>query len=228
MYKGKNKKSSKKKEIFVQDRFNSLLERMVNDQIIIRGVTDLKVLKAIRKVPRDEFVDEDMKDDAYDDRPLPIGFGQTISQPYIVALMTECLGLSGDEKILEIGTGSGYQTAILAEIAKEVYSVEIVKPLYERAKKVLSKYKNIKLSNSDGYMGWKEFAPYDRIIVTAAPENIPEPLIEQLKEGGIMVLPSGPSGWSQMLLKIKKKGGKITTDRICDVAFVPLTRNHNR
>lgn len=224
MQKYKDKKYLYKEKALTQDRLSSLRERMVKEQIISRGIRDTKVINAMLKVPRDEFVDEDMKDDAYDDRPLPIGFSQTISQPYIVALMTESLELAGDEKVLEIGTGSGYQTAILAEIAAEVYSIEIVKPLHERAKKILSKYKNIKLSSSDGYFGWNEFSPYDRIIVTAAPENVPEPLIEQLKEGGIMVLPSGPSGWSQTLLKIIKKDGKIKTDRICDVAFVPLTR----
>ncbi|MBM3707890.1 MAG: protein-L-isoaspartate(D-aspartate) O-methyltransferase [Actinobacteria bacterium] len=224
MQKYKGKKDLIKKEALVQNRFSSLRENMVQEQIISRGIKDIKVLEAMKKVPREEFVDEDMKDAAYDDRPLPIGFSQTISQPYIVALMTESLELSGDEKVLEIGTGSGYQTAVLAEITREIYSVEIVKPLYERAKKILSKYKNIKLSSRDGYFGWKEFAPFDRIIVTAAPENVPEPLVEQLKNGGIMVLPSGPSGWSQTLLKITKKDGKIKTDRICDVAFVPLTR----
>jgi len=224
MQKNKDKESLYKKETPVNDRFISLRENMVQEQLISRGVRDIKVLEAMRKVARDEFVDIDMKNEAYTDRPLPIGFNQTISQPYIVALMTESLELTGEEKVLEIGTGSGYQTAILAEIAAEVYSVEIVKPLHERAKKVLSKYKNIKLASRDGYFGWKEFAPFDRIIVTAAPQNVPEPLVEQLKNGGIMVLPSGPSGWSQTLLKITKKDGKIKTERLCDVAFVPLTR----
>ena len=203
----------------------SLREEMVKHQIAARGVSDKKVLEAMLKVPRDKFVPTSAVFGAYEDRPLSIGHGQTISQPYIVALMTECLDLDGNEKILEIGTGSGYQTAILAEIAYEVYSVEIIRPLYERAKKALSGYKNVRLFNSDGYNGWKKYAPYDRIILTAAPEGIPEPLIEQLKDGGIMVLPSGPSGWSQSLLKIKKGKGKIKTQKICDVAFVPLTRN---
>jgi protein-L-isoaspartate(D-aspartate) O-methyltransferase len=140
--------------------------------------------------------------------------------------MTESLELKGSEKVLEIGTGSGYQTAILAEIVKNVYTVEIVSSLYERVKKILSRYKNIKISLSDGYNGWKEYAPFDRIIVTAAPEKIPGPLIDQLKDGGIMILPSGPPGWNQILLKITKQKGKIKTERICDVAFVPLTRKN--
>jgi protein-L-isoaspartate(D-aspartate) O-methyltransferase len=208
-----------------RDRHYIQREEMVRHQIAARGVADKKVLDAMRRVPRDRFVSGTAVFSAYEDRPLSIGHGQTISQPYIVALMTECLNLKGNEKILEIGTGSGYQTAILAEIAYEVYSVEIIKPLYERAKKLLSGYKNIRLSNSDGYNGWQEFAPYDRIILTAAPESIPEPLTGQLKDGGIMVLPSGPTGWSQSLLKIRKVKGEIRTRKVCDVAFVPLTRN---
>ena len=207
------------------DRYDKRRQDMVKNQIVARGVGNKKVLDAMLKVPRDKFVPVTAVFSAYEDRPLSIGHGQTISQPYIVALMTECLDLRGSEKILEIGTGSGYQTAILAEIADEVYSIEIIRPLYERAKKLLSGYKNIKLSNRDGYNGWKKYAPYDRIILTAAPESIPQPLIEQLKDGGIMVLPSGPSGWSQDLLKINKDGDRIKTQKICDVAFVPLTRN---
>ncbi len=208
-----------------KDRNFLLREEMVKHQIAARGVSDRKVLDAMLTVPRDKFVPSSAVFSAYEDRPLSIGHGQTISQPYIVALMTECLDLDGNEKILEIGTGSGYQTAILAEIVDEVYSIEIIRPLYVRAKKALSGYKNVRLSNRDGYNGWKKHAPYDRIILTAAPEDIPEPLIEQLKDGGIMVLPSGPSGWSQSLLKIENAKGKIRTQKICDVAFVPLTRN---
>jgi protein-L-isoaspartate(D-aspartate) O-methyltransferase len=180
----------------------------------------------MRKVPREDFIGENLKEEAYQDGPLPIGYGQTISQPYIVALMTASLELKGNEKVLEIGTGSGYQTAILAEIVKNVYTVEIVSSLYERVKKNLSRYKNIKTLLSDGYHGWKEYAPFDRIIVTAAAEKIPTPLIDQLKDGGIMILPSGPSGWSQTLLKITNQKNKIKTERICDVAFVPLTRKN--
>jgi protein-L-isoaspartate(D-aspartate) O-methyltransferase len=205
-------------------KYQSLRENMIQDQIISRGIKDKKVLDALRKVPRHIFVDESYKNSAYDDRPLPIGHGQTISQPYIVALMTESLALSGNEKVLEIGTGSGYQVAILAEISREVYTVEIVTSLYQKNKKLLKKYKNIKVSNHDGYLGWEKYSPYDRIIVTAAPDHIPQQFIEQLKDGGIMVIPVGPSSWNQILYKVIKKGSEIKKIHICDVAFVPLTR----
>ena len=205
-------------------KYQSLRENMIQDQIISRGIKDKKVLDALRKVPRHIFVDESYKNSAYDDRPLPIGHGQTISQPYIVALMTESLDLSGNEKVLEIGTGSGYQVAILAEISREVYTVEIVTSLYQKNKELLKKYKNIKVSNHDGYLGWEKYSPYDRIIVTAAPDHIPQQFIEQLKDGGIMVIPVGPSSWNQILYKVIKKGSKIKKIHICDVAFVPLTR----
>ncbi len=208
--------------------YEPLRKKMVSEQIEARGVKDKKVLGAMLTIPREDFAGRDMADRAYDDKPLSIGFGQTISQPYIVALMTELLDLSGDERVLEIGTGSGYQAAVLSMIVKEVYSIEIVEPLYEITKKVLSKYKNIKLSYRDGYFGWAEFAPFDRIIVTAAPEIIPEPLVLQLKEGGIMVIPQGPIGWGQSLLKARKVNGRLVTEKICDVSFVPLTRNINR
>jgi protein-L-isoaspartate(D-aspartate) O-methyltransferase len=207
--------------------FKDLRKKMVEQQIMARGISDKKVLEAFNKVPRENFIDEESYSDTYDDRPLPIGYGQTISQPYIVALMTESLELKGDETVLEIGTGSGYQTAILAEIVKQIYSIEIVIPLYERAKKILSGYKNISLAGRDGYFGWKEYSPFDRIIITAAPEEIPPPLIDQLKNDGIMVVPSGPTGWNQVLLKITKKNGKLSTIKICDVAFVPLTRRYD-
>ena len=209
-------------------KYIQLREKMVRDQIEARGVKDKKVLDAMLKVPREDFAGRDMADSAYEDRPLSIGFGQTISQPYIVALMTELLELSGDEKVLEIGTGSGYQAAVLSMIAKEVYSIEIVEPLYEITKKVLAKYKNIKLAYGDGYFGWKECAPFDRIIVTAAPENIPEPLVLQLKDSGIMISPQGLSRWSQSLIKARKEKGRLVTEKVCDVSFVPLTRNVNR
>jgi protein-L-isoaspartate(D-aspartate) O-methyltransferase len=154
--------------------------------------------------------------------------GQTISQPYIVALMTESLLLTGNEKVLEIGTGSGYQAAILSEIIKEVYTVEIIPELYEKAKNSLAGYKNVIISNHDGYYGWEEFAPYDRIIVTAAPDHIPQPLIAQLKDGGIMVIPVGPPGWNQVLWKVIKENGTIKTSKILDVLFVPLTGHHKQ
>jgi protein-L-isoaspartate(D-aspartate) O-methyltransferase len=206
-------------------KYTSLREKMVKDQIEARGIRDKKVLDLMLTVPREDFISPDMAGFAYDDRPLPIGFGQTISQPYIVALMTELLELSGDERVLEIGTGSGYQTAILSMIVKDVFSIEIVMPLFEITKNTLAGYKNIRLALRDGYFGWAEFAPFDRIIVTAAPENIPEPLILQLKEGGIMVIPLGPSGQGQSLLKAGKENGMLVTKKICDVSFVPLTRN---
>jgi protein-L-isoaspartate(D-aspartate) O-methyltransferase len=205
-------------------KYQSLRENMVQQQIISRGIRDKKVLYALKKVPRHIYVDESYKTSAYEDRPLPIGHGQTISQPYIVALMTESLDLSGKEKILEIGTGSGYQVAILAEISREIYTVEIITALFQKNKKLLKKYKNIKMSNHDGYLGWEEHSPYDRIIVTAAPDHIPKSFLNQLKDGGIMVIPVGPSSWNQILYKVIKNGKKIKKIHICDVAFVPLTR----
>jgi protein-L-isoaspartate(D-aspartate) O-methyltransferase len=207
------------------EKYRFLREKMVEEQIISRGISDKRVIEALRKVPRHIFVDKEYRDMAYEDRPLPIGAGQTISQPYIVALMTESLELTGKEKVLEIGTGSGYQVAILAELAKEVYTVEIITSLYERNKKLLSGYKNIKMSNHNGFLGWKEYAPYDRIIVTAAPDHIPQTFIEQLKDGGIMVIPVGPPGWNQVLYKVIKRGNNIKKISLCDVAFVPMTGN---
>ncbi|MFA5014998.1 MAG: protein-L-isoaspartate(D-aspartate) O-methyltransferase [Actinomycetota bacterium] len=206
-------------------KYESMREHMIRDQIISRGIKDKKVLDALRKVPRDYFVDETYKSSSYEDRPLPIGSGQTISQPYIVALMTESLELTGNEKVLEIGTGSGYQAALLAEIAREVYTVEVNTSLYEKNKELLKKYKNIKMSNHDGYSGWEEYAPYDRIIVTAAPDHIPQSFVDQLKEGGIMVIPVGPSSWNQILYKVIKRGNSIKKIALCSVAFVPLVRS---
>lgn len=206
------------------DKYETMRTAMVEEQIIARNIKDEKVINAMLKVPRHLFVDESQWDSAYNDYPLPIGMGQTISQPYIVAIMTESLKLTGKEKVLEIGTGSGYQAAILAVIVEQVYTVEIIPVLYERAKKPLAEYTNVKLSNHDGYYGWKEFAPFDRIIVTAAPDHIPQPLIEQLKDGGIMVIPVGPPGWNQVLWKVVKENDDVKTMKIIDyVSFVPLT-----
>lgn len=198
-------------------------QKMVETQIKARGVKDPRVLSALLKVERERFVPEEYTNSAYADQPLPIGEGQTISQPYIVALMTELLELTGNEKVLEIGTGSGYQAAILAELAKEVYTVEIVESLASTAKKRLSElgYQNIHVKAGDGYLGWPEAAPFDAIMITAAPDHIPKPLIEQLKEGGRMVAPVGT--YSQELKRIVKRSGKIETTDIISVIFVPMT-----
>ncbi|MBA7626104.1 Protein-L-isoaspartate O-methyltransferase [subsurface metagenome] len=212
------------KNTYEIDKYTELRNNMVDYQITARGITDKKVIETMRKVPRHEFVDQYLKDSAYADRPLSIGMGQTISQPYIVALMTESLELTGNERVLEIGTGSGYQAAVLSEIVKEVYTVEIITYLHQKSNKILSSYSNVATSNHDGYYGWEEYAPFDRIIVTAAPDHIPQPLVEQLTDEGIMVLPVGPPGWNQVLWKLEKKDGKVITTKITDVVFVPLTR----
>ncbi len=212
------------KNTYEIDKYTELRNNMVDYQITARGITDKKVIETMRKVPRHEFVDQYLKDSAYADRPLSIGMGQTISQPYIVALMTESLELTGNERVLEIGTGSGYQAAVLSEIVDGVYTVEIITYLHQKSNKILSSYPNVTTSNHDGYYGWEEYAPFDRIIVTAAPDHIPQPLIKQLIDGGIMVLPVGPPGWNQILWKLEKKDGEVIATRITDVVFVPLTR----
>ncbi|MCJ7497208.1 MAG: protein-L-isoaspartate(D-aspartate) O-methyltransferase [candidate division Zixibacteria bacterium] len=198
-------------------------EWMVKSQIESRGVKDTLVLKAMREVPRHLFVPKTFREEAYADEPLPIGENQTISQPYIVALMTELLELKGGEKILEIGTGSGYQAAILAEIAKEVYSIEIVCTLAERAESTLkeSGYKNITIKCADGYQGWKEHSPFDGILVTAAPDHIPQPLIDQLKIGGRLVIPVGDL--FQELILVTKTDKGIKKEDVIPVRFVPMT-----
>ncbi|MEW6606134.1 MAG: protein-L-isoaspartate(D-aspartate) O-methyltransferase [bacterium] len=205
-------------------KYTSLREQMIQEQIIARGVSDQLVLKAMLKVERHKFVPDEVKEMAYIDSPLPIGENQTISQPYIVALMTELLGLKGDEKVLEIGTGSGYQAAILAEIVKEVYTIEILKPLADTARQKLQKlgYKNIKVKCGDGYKGWEEYAPYDGIIVTCAPDHIPQPLTEQLKIGGRMVIPVGES-YQVLLLLTKISNTQFSRKPIIPVRFVPMT-----
>ncbi len=203
--------------------FKAMREKMVETQIKARDVKDPRVLSAMLKVERHLFVPKDLQASAYTDQPLPIGEGQTISQPYIVALMTELLELKGEEKVLEVGTGSGYQAAILAELAKEVYSIEIVEPLATSAEKLLFQlgYKNIKVRSGDGYLGWPEVAPFDATIVTCAPDHIPKPLLEQLKEGGRMVMPVG--SYTQELKKFIKRSGKIESKDILPVIFVPMT-----
>ena len=207
--------------------FKRLRENMVKYQIESRGIKDKKLLKAMREVPRHLFVPENNRTNAYEDRPLSIGYGQTISQPYIVALMTELLDIKEESKVLEIGTGSGYQAAILSQMVKEVYTVEIYKELSTQAEnrfKTLG-YDNIKTLNADGYYGWEEHAPFDAIIVTCAPTFVPPPLIKQLKIGGTLVIPVGPPFTVQYLLLIKKVDkDSVMTEVICDVLFVPLIR----
>ena len=210
------------KNNYVSDR-----KDMVLYQIQKRGIKDPNVLESMNTVPRHEFVDSDLQQNAYQDRPLPIGFGQTISQPYIVALMTELLNVDQNSRVLEIGTGSGYQAAVLGQIVKNVYTVEIVAPLHEQSQKVIDRlgYKNIHTRHADGYFGWEAHAPFDAIIVTCASDFIPPPLIEQLKKGGFMCIPVGPPFKVQHLVLVKKeKTGAITTQVIASVRFVPLVR----
>lgn len=209
------------------DRLEERMD-MVEYQIRRRGVTDKEVLAAMEKVPRHEFVPDNLKSQAYADHPLPIGYGQTISQPYIVALMTELLQLKNTDRVLEIGTGSGYQAAILAQIVQEVYTVEIIAPLAAEAKERLERlgFKNVHVLNADGYYGWEEHAPYDAIIVTCAPDHIPPPLVQQLKDGGRLVIPVGPPGGYQTLWQVIKEGDEIKKRNVTGVLFVPLTGEH--
>ncbi|MCD5401613.1 protein-L-isoaspartate(D-aspartate) O-methyltransferase [candidate division NPL-UPA2 bacterium] len=203
--------------------FEEERERMVEIQLKGRGIKDKKVLEAMGKVPRHRFVEKNLQSTAYADHPLPIGEKQTISQPYMVALMTQCLELKGDEKVLEIGTGSGYQVAILAELAKKVYSVERLASLSRRARKILREldYANMKFKVGDGTKGWEEHSPYEGIMVTASSPDIPQTLIDQLSEGGRMVIPLGGS-FSQELVVIRKRKGKAEKKNICSCVFVPL------
>ena len=196
---------------------------MVERQIQARGIRDARVLDVMRRVPRHEFVPIQVRAQAYDDHPLPIGEEQTISQPYIVAYMTEELRVGKKSKVLEIGTGSGYQAAVLAELCDEVYTIEIVPPLAERARATLQRlgYRNVHVRAGDGYKGWPEAAPFDRIIVTAAPDHIPQPLIDQLAVGGRMVIPVGET-FQQMTIVTKTASG-VTEQRTIDVVFVPMT-----
>lgn len=208
------------------EKYEALRRRMVEDQIVSRGISDRKTLEALRKVPRHLFVPADMQDFAYNDNPLPIGYNQTISQPYIVALMTELTGPGRGKKALEIGTGSGYQAAILAEIVDTVYTIEIVPKLARESAGLFERlgYKNIVTRYGDGYQGWPEHAPFDIIIVTAAPRDIPHPLLDQLAEGGKLVIPVGlPSSFQELILATKKNG-RITKQKITTVRFVPFKR----
>ena len=205
-----------------EETFTLLRDKMVSAQIEARGIRDSRILGVMRRVPRHKFVPGVYKGYAYEDTPLPIGKGQTISQPYIVALMTELLQLKGNERVLEIGTGSGYQAAILAELVKQVYTIEIMPELAARAEKLLKSlgYNNITVKCGDGYLGWEEHAPFDAIIVTCAPEDVPQPLIEQLAEAGRLVIPVGSS--SQELVLIQKQNNKIKRRSIIPVRFVPM------
>lgn len=200
---------------------------MVDDQIITRGVRDERVLAALRKVPRHEFLPEAIRGMAYVDNALPIGEGQTISQPYMVGLMTELLALKGHERVLEIGTGSGYQAAVLAELCEKVYTVERIKTLADRARQTLDRlgYRSVAIKVYDGTYGWKDMAPYDAILVTAGSPDIPEPLVEQLKDGGTMVIPVG-SRYGQDLIRMVKTAEGMVKERSIPCVFVPLIGNH--
>ncbi len=213
--------------LFIQDEYTGLRHQMVETQIKARGISDQKVLESMNKVPRHLFVDAQYQSAAYQDRPLPIGENQTISQPYIVGYMTEAIHPDSEDVVLEIGTGSGYQAAVLAEIVKKVYTLEIIPELGVLAKerlKILG-YENIQVKVSDGYYGWSEFAPFDAIIVTAAAEEVPEPLIEQLKEDGRMIIPVGSSFDVQNLVLVTKKNGAVKIKKLLPVRFVPFTRD---
>jgi protein-L-isoaspartate(D-aspartate) O-methyltransferase len=202
--------------------FAQARQRMVREQIRGRGVRDPRVLAAMEKVPRHELVPADVRDHAYEDRPLPIGLGQTISQPYVVAAMTEALALEGGERVLEIGTGSGYQAAVLAELCGEVFSIELEAELAERARADLSRlgYRNVNVRHGNGYLGWPERAPFDAIVVTAAPEEIPPRLVEQLAPGGRMVIPVGRT-FQELLLVTRTEEG-IERRSLMGVRFVPM------
>jgi protein-L-isoaspartate(D-aspartate) O-methyltransferase len=207
------------------DPYQKPREHMVEFDIEARGVSDQDVLDAMRTVPRHEFVLPEYVGFAYADRPLPIGYGQTISQPYIVAVMTELLRLKRGDRVLEIGTGSGYQAALLARLTDEVYSIEIVEELYKSATERLERlgFDNVRTKHGDGYYGWEEHAPYDAVIVTAAPDHIPQPLVGQLADGGRLVIPVGPQGAFQTLWLIEKHGEEVVSKSIMGCVFVPLT-----
>ena len=200
-----------------------LRERMVREQIEARGVKNHRVLEAMRKVPRHLFIPEANRNMAYEDTPVPIGEGQTISQPYIVAYMTDALKIKPTDRVLEVGTGSGYQAAILGELAAEVYTIEVLPDLAERAAALLAElgYRNVHVRVGDGYLGWPEEAPFDAIILTAAPPEIPEPLLQQLAEGGRLIAPVGVD--FQQLVLIRKKEGRFTRENLLPVRFVPMT-----
>jgi protein-L-isoaspartate(D-aspartate) O-methyltransferase len=205
--------------------FATQRQRMVDKQLKFRGIKDERVLAAMAKVPREEFVPADARPGAYDDGPLPIGYDQTISQPYVVAFMTEQLRPKRSDRVLEVGSGSGYQAAILGELVAEVYTIEIVEPLAKSAEATLQRlgYKNVHIKAGDGYKGWPEEAPFDAIIVTCAPEKVPQPLIDQLKDGGRMVIPVGER-FAQQLYLLEKKNGQLKESVTLPVRFVPMLR----
>ena len=205
--------------------FAAQRQRMVTEQLKARGISDERVLNAMNKVPREEFVPPDSRAGSYENGPLPIGYGQTISQPYIVAFMTEQLRLKPSDRVLEIGTGSGYQAAILAELMSQVYSIEIVEPLAKNAEATLQRlgYENVHVKIGDGYKGWPEAAPFDAIIVTCAPDRVPQPLVDQLKDGGRMVIPVGDR-IAQELYLLEKKNGQLKQSATLPVRFVPMAR----
>ena len=207
-----------------EDPFAAKRHRMVEQDIRDRGVHSAAVLDAMMKVPRHLFVDEQVRGQAYADHPLPIGEGQTISQPYVVAIMTEALGLRPGDRVLEIGTGSGYQAAVLSGIVKQVYTIEIRRTLAERAENTLAKlgYRNVKVLCADGYFGWQEHAPFDAIMITAAANHIPPPLIRQLKEGGRLIVPLGSTVFWQTLTMATMKKGELELEQLGSVAFVPM------
>ena len=210
------------------DDFSLARSRMVDDQIAPRGIENQAILEAMDKVPRHEFVPEDLRHLAYNDHPLPIGYGQTISQPFIVALMTQTIDPKPGMRILEIGTGSGYQAAILAEMGAEVYTVEIIPELAQQAAQRLNElgYTNVTTLTADGYFGWQEHAPFDAVMVTAAPDHLPQPLANQLKNGGRLVIPIGPVGFLQTLWSFEKVDGELEATNLGGVTFVPLTGDH--
>jgi protein-L-isoaspartate(D-aspartate) O-methyltransferase len=203
--------------------YAALRKKMVDEQLEQRGITSGKVLDAMRKVERHRFVPNEFRNQAYEDYPLPIGAGQTISQPYIVAFMTEALDIKATERILEIGTGSGYQAAILGELCREVYTIEIVPSLAKKSESLLQSlgYKHVNVKMGDGYLGWPEQAPFDVIIVTCSPSHVPQTLQSQLKEGGRMIIPVGER-YAQELVLLKKKNGKLTRHSRMQVLFVPM------
>jgi protein-L-isoaspartate(D-aspartate) O-methyltransferase len=214
-----------------EDEFFEARQAMVEFGIMAYGIDDRRVIEVMRQVPRHEFVPEAYLSQAYENHPLPIGHGQTISQPFIVALMTQELALDPSDKVLEIGTGSGYQAAILAELGVEVYSIEIIEALATEAQVRLERlgYSAIQVRHADGYFGWPEKAPFDAIIVTAAPDHIPQPLLDQLAEGGIMVIPVGPVGGFQELWRITRDDtGEVRSTSLGGVRFVPLTGTAER